>query len=92
MSLIGMLLLGAFVGWLAAAILGRDEGIFASMLIGIVGSILGGLVSILFTGSDRSALAFNWGGLFWSFIGAVILVAILNVVRSPHHHRDIGNT
>jgi uncharacterized membrane protein YeaQ/YmgE (transglycosylase-associated protein family) len=65
--------------------LGRDEGVIMSIVIGIVGSFVGSLVSQLFTGADRSFLALSWVGLFWSFIGAVILVAILNAVRRPHH-------
>lgn len=87
MNILATLLLGGFIGWLAAAILGRDEGIFASILIGIVGSFIGGIVSVLFTGGNRAMLAFSWMGLFWSFIGAVILVAILNAVFGPHRHK-----
>jgi uncharacterized membrane protein YeaQ/YmgE (transglycosylase-associated protein family) len=61
----------------------------------IVAIILGGFVgwaaarlwvSTLFTGSDRSFLAFSWAGLFWSFIGAIILVAIINAFQRPRHH------
>jgi uncharacterized membrane protein YeaQ/YmgE (transglycosylase-associated protein family) len=65
--------------------MGRDEGVVASVVIGIVGSFIGGLISQLFTGADRSFLALSWMGLLWSFIGAVVLVAILNAVRRPHH-------
>ena len=85
MSLLVMLIVGAIVGWLAAAIMGRDEGIIASIVIGIVGSIIGGFVSNIFTGSDQAALAFSWSGVLWPLIGSVILVAILNAVRKPHH-------
>jgi len=38
---------------------------------------------MLFTGGDHAVLAFSWSGLFWSLIGAIILVAILNAFRSP---------
>jgi uncharacterized membrane protein YeaQ/YmgE (transglycosylase-associated protein family) len=90
MSIIAMLILGGLVGWIAAAVMGRDEGIIASVLIGIVGSFIGGLVSMIFTGGDQSALAFTWSGLFWSFIGAVILVAIMNAVQSSRRHHPMG--
>ncbi len=85
MSIIVAIILGGIVGWLAARLLGRDEGVLASIVIGIVGSFLGGWISTLFTGGDQSFLAFSWSGLFWSFVGALILVAILNAVRRPHH-------
>lgn len=83
MSIIVMIILGGIIGWLAAALMGRREGAIASIIIGIIGSFLGGFISRLFTGSDNAYLAFSWAGLFWSFIGAIILVAILNAVRKP---------
>jgi uncharacterized membrane protein YeaQ/YmgE (transglycosylase-associated protein family) len=85
MGIIVMLILGGLIGWAASSMMGRDEGVIASVIIGIVGSFIGGLISQLFTGADRSFLALSWVGLFWSFIGAVVLVAILNAVRRPHH-------
>ena len=88
MSIIVMLIIGGLVGWAAARMMGRDTGLLASIVIGIIGSFIGGFLSTLFTGSDQSALAFSWVGLFWSLIGAVILVAILNALtsRARHHH------
>lgn len=86
MSIIAMLILGGLVGWIAAAVMGRDEGILASIAIGVVGSIIGGFVSTLFTGGDHAFLALSWAGLFWSFIGAVILVAIMNAIQGSHRH------
>jgi uncharacterized membrane protein YeaQ/YmgE (transglycosylase-associated protein family) len=86
MSLIAMLILGGLVGWIASAVMGRDEGVIMSVIIGIVGSVIGGFVSMLFTGGDQAVLAFSWSGLFWSFIGAVILVALLNAFSNRHHH------
>jgi uncharacterized membrane protein YeaQ/YmgE (transglycosylase-associated protein family) len=85
MGIIVMLILGGLVGWAASSMMGRDEGVLMSIIIGVVGSFIGSLVSQLFTGADQSFLAFSWMGLFWSFLGAVILVAILNAVRRPHH-------
>lgn len=78
MGLIIAILLGAFVGWLAAHLLGRKEGFFGSAVIGVIGSFLGGWLSHLVTGSDKAFLAFSWTGLFWSLAGSVLLVAILN--------------
>lgn len=85
MGLIVFLILGALVGWAASSLMGRDEGVVMSIIIGIVGSFIGSLVSKLFTGADKSFLALSWVGLFWSFIGAVILVAIVNAISRPHH-------
>ena len=86
MSIIVAIILGGLIGYLAALVMGRREGILASVIIGIIGSFIGSFISRLFTGGDQSFLAFSWVGLFWSFIGAVILVAIMNAIQRPHHN------
>jgi uncharacterized membrane protein YeaQ/YmgE (transglycosylase-associated protein family) len=88
MNLLVVLIVGGLVGWLAARVAGRNEGILASIIIGIIGSVIGSLVSRLFTGSDRAYLNFSWAGVIWSFLGALILVLIMNAMqhRSTHHH------
>ncbi len=89
MSLIAFLILGALVGWAAARVMGRDTGVIMNIVIGIVGSFIGSYVSRLFTGGDSSYLAFSWVGLFWSFVGAVILVAIMNALSRRRHHTTV---
>lgn len=86
MSLITYLVLGALVGWLAAKMAGRDEGVIASIFIGIIGSYIGGFLSRALTTTDQAYLAFTWSGLFWSFIGALIFVLILNALQHKPHH------
>lgn len=86
MTILTIIIVGAIVGWIAGKIMGRDEGILASILIGIVGSFIGSLISRAFTGSDRAYLAFSWSGFFWSLVGAIILVAIMNAMSSRSHH------
>lgn len=89
MSLIIALILGGFIGWLAAKVAGREEGILASIVIGIIGSVIGGWLSSALSGSDKSYLSFSWVGLFWSFIGAFILVLILNAVQHKPHRTNV---
>lgn len=87
MTILTVLIVGGIVGWLAGRVMGRDEGIFASILIGVIGSFIGSFISTAFTGSDRSYLAFSWSGFFWSLVGAIILVAIMNAMTRHHHTR-----
>jgi uncharacterized membrane protein YeaQ/YmgE (transglycosylase-associated protein family) len=88
MSLIIALILGAIIGWLGARLMGREEGIIASIGIGIVGALIGGMLARIFGSGTQSYLAFTWSGVAWSLIGAVIFAAILNAVqhRSSHNH------
>lgn len=89
MSLILILIIGAVVGWVAAAIMGRREGILGSIGIGIVGAIIGGLISSFFSSGNNSFLSLTLAGVIWSFIGAVIFVAILNAIQNNHSHTRI---
>jgi uncharacterized membrane protein YeaQ/YmgE (transglycosylase-associated protein family) len=89
MSIIIALILGGIVGYIASRVMGRNEGIFASIIIGIVGAIIGKSIAGAIGSGTTAYLAFSWSGLVWSFIGAIILVAILNAFqhRSNHHHQ-----
>lgn len=78
MFLLIWIVTGAIVGWIASAIMGTRTGLGMDILIGIVGSILGGLIFGLF-GLPHSGL---WGFLA-AIIGAVILLAIVRAVRRP---------
>lgn len=86
MTILTVIIVGAIVGWIASRVMGRDEGILASILIGIVGSFIGSFISMAFTGSDRAYLAFSWTGFFWSLVGAIVLVAIMNAMTGRRHH------
>ncbi len=85
MSIIVAIILGGLVGWIASKLMGREEGLMMSIIIGIVGSFIGSFISKMFTGSDKSFLAFSIGGLIWSLIGAVVLVGILNAFSRSKH-------
>jgi uncharacterized membrane protein YeaQ/YmgE (transglycosylase-associated protein family) len=85
MSIIVAIILGGLVGYIAARMMGREEGILASIVIGVIGSFLGSFISRLFTGSDEAFLNFSWMGLFWSFVGSVVLVAIMNAMSHRSH-------
>lgn len=83
MSILAIIIVGGIVGWIAGHLAGRREGVFGSIVIGIIGSFIGGILSRLITGNNEAFLAFDWGSFFWSLIGALILVAILNAVSHP---------
>ena len=85
MNLIVALIVGGLVGWIAAQAAGRSEGIVASIVIGVIGSFIGSFLSVVLTGVDRSYLAFSWPGLFWSFVGSLVLVLIINAISGRAH-------
>lgn len=79
-NLILWLLFGALVGWLASLVMRTDaqQGPFLNIIVGIIGAMIGGF---LFNGGTINDNAFNLGSLFVSFIGAVILLGIINLFR-----------
>jgi len=82
MNTIIWLVVGGAVGWAASAIMRAQEGVLLNVLVGIVGAALGGwLLSPLFGASTINQANFSGPALLVSFLGAVILLAIVNLVR-----------
>jgi uncharacterized membrane protein YeaQ/YmgE (transglycosylase-associated protein family) len=79
-NLIIWLILGALVGWLASMVMRTDaqQGPILNIVVGIIGAMIGGF---LLGGSTINDNAFNLTALVVSFIGAVVLLAIVNLVR-----------
>jgi len=79
------LLFGALVGWLASIVMRTDaqQGALLNIVVGIVGAFTGGFVFNLLGigGSSLNSNNFSLGGLLVAFVGAVILLAIVNLVR-----------
>jgi uncharacterized membrane protein YeaQ/YmgE (transglycosylase-associated protein family) len=84
MNFIIWLIVGGIVGWLASMIMKTDaqQGIILNVIVGIVGSFLGGwlIAPLLGTGTVNSG-DFSIMGLVSSLIGAIILLAIVNLFR-----------
>lgn len=78
------LVVGGVIGWLASLVMKTDgqQGLFLNVVVGIVGAALGGfLISPLVGVATINQDAFSVGALFVSFLGAVILLAIVNMFR-----------
>ena len=84
MSFIWWLIIGLIAGALARLVMpGRDPmGIIATIVLGIVGSILGGLVSWAIWGADTEGGGFRPAGLLLSIIGAIIVLWIYRKIKS----------
>lgn len=84
MSIIIWLVIGGIVGWLASIIMRTDaqQGIVLNIVVGIVGAVLGGwLLAPLFGTGTINQGDFSLSGLLVSLLGAVILLAIVNLIR-----------
>ncbi len=76
------IIVGGVIGWLASIVMRTDgqQGIFLNVIVGIVGSFLGNIVAGLF-GMGANLTTLDPIALLWAFIGAVILLGIVNLVR-----------
>ena len=79
LSLLWLLVIGLIAGLLARAIVpGKDSmSWLATMVLGVVGSVVGGMLLGLLTGGLRDR-GFGPAGLIGSVIGAVIVLVIYN--------------
>jgi len=76
-GVIGWLLVGLLAGWLAGLFMeGSGFGILVDILVGLVGSFVGGLV---FSAFVEGSVGF-WGSVGVAFVGACILIAILRAL------------
>jgi uncharacterized membrane protein YeaQ/YmgE (transglycosylase-associated protein family) len=84
MNFIIWIVIGGLIGWVASKIMNTDarQGPLLNIVVGIVGSMLGGwfVAPLLGVGTINKG-DFSLGGLFVSLVGAVILLAVVNLVR-----------
>jgi uncharacterized membrane protein YeaQ/YmgE (transglycosylase-associated protein family) len=80
--IIGLIIVGLIAGFIARALVpGRDPmGIGATILLGIVGSFVGGFLGWAIFGKDFSEGALQPSGIIGSIVGAVIALLIYNAV------------
>jgi uncharacterized membrane protein YeaQ/YmgE (transglycosylase-associated protein family) len=82
MNLIVWLVVGGLIGWVASMLLHSPEGILMNVVVGIVGAFVGGwLLSPLVGAGTINQNDFSLGGLAVSLLGAVILLAVVNLLR-----------
>lgn len=77
-GIIVWLVVGGVCGWLASLIMRTDaqQGIILNVVVGIVGAVIANLI---FGGSINQAITIQT--FLYSLLGAVILLAIVNLVR-----------
>ena len=84
MGWILIIVVGGILGWLASIVMRTDaqQGILLNIVVGIVGALLGGfLLSPLLGGAPITSGAYDIRSLLVSFLGAVVLLAIVNLFR-----------
>jgi uncharacterized membrane protein YeaQ/YmgE (transglycosylase-associated protein family) len=84
MNILIWLVIGGVIGWLASLMMRTDgqQGILLNVVVGIVGALIGGwLISPMVGAGTINSNDFSLPGLGVSLLGAVILLAIVNLFR-----------
>jgi uncharacterized membrane protein YeaQ/YmgE (transglycosylase-associated protein family) len=75
-SFIGWLIIGAIIGWIAGKVwMGHGFGLMGNIVVGIVGSIIGGA---LFGGLLGTSGIAGW---ITSILGAIVLLIIAGFIK-----------
>lgn len=72
------IILGGIAGWLASIVTGRNDqmGCMSNIIAGVIGAFVGGWI-MSFVG-DAAFTGFNLGSLLVAFVGAVVVLGLLN--------------
>ena len=84
MNVIMWLVVGGAIGWLASVVMKTDnqQGILLNVVVGIVGSVVAGwVISPLLGAGTINQGNFTLPSLVVSFLGALILLAVVNIFR-----------
>lgn len=84
MNFIIWIVVGGILGWLASLVMRTDaqQGLLLNVVVGIVGALLGGwLLAPLFGTGTINQNDFSISSLLVSFLGAIVLLAIVNLLR-----------
>lgn len=77
---------GLIAGWLASLVVGGGFGVVGDIVVGIVGAFIGGFLFRTFgTSAPFGGLA---GAIFVAFIGAVVLLLLLRLIRRSTSNRS----
>jgi uncharacterized membrane protein YeaQ/YmgE (transglycosylase-associated protein family) len=90
-GIIAWIVFGAIVGWIANVVVGgrerRPQGCLVSVLVGVVGAALGGLLYKWITGREKT-FEFDFPSLGVAALGAVVLLVLLRLVAGIGERRN----
>jgi hypothetical protein len=69
--------IGILAGWIAERVLQRRHGLFTTLIVGVIGSFIGGFIA-----GRLNIMVYSWvGSLLVSTLGAIVLLALLGLLR-----------
>lgn len=75
MTLFACIIVGLIAGWLAERLMNRDHGLLTNLVVGVIGSLIGGFLVTRLIGF-RYEEGFNLASIAVATLRAVVLLAI----------------
>jgi uncharacterized membrane protein YeaQ/YmgE (transglycosylase-associated protein family) len=79
MGPLSWIIFGALAGWVAGLIMGARQGCCLTVIVGVVGAFIGGLIMEFVTGHGFT-FAFNFRSFLVAVVGSIVLLAIVMAV------------
>lgn len=81
MNFLAWILFGGLAGWVGSMIMGTDgqQGLILNIVVGVIGASLGGYIMHFLNKGGVSG--FNFYSFLVAVLGAVVLLAILKLIR-----------
>lgn len=91
MGILGFLLLGLIAGAIAKMLMpGPDGGgIILTMVLGVVGALLGGVIGAALFGIDPIDEFFDVSTWLTAIAGSLVVLAVFRAVTGGERHRDL---
>jgi uncharacterized membrane protein YeaQ/YmgE (transglycosylase-associated protein family) len=90
MGILAWIVFGAIAGWAANVVVGgkyrQRQGCLVSVVVGVVGAALGGLLYKALTGKQKT-FEFDLSSLAVAALGAIVLLAVLRLVQALAERR-----
>ncbi|MBZ0276723.1 MAG: GlsB/YeaQ/YmgE family stress response membrane protein [Anaerolineae bacterium] len=75
------IVVGAIAGWLAGVVMKSRHGLITNIILGIVGSAVGGFILTLIPGTQSVESGFSLGHILTATVGAIVIIAIARFIR-----------
>ncbi|OBY33104.1 GlsB/YeaQ/YmgE family stress response membrane protein [Mycolicibacter kumamotonensis] len=73
---IGYIIIGAIAGWIAGMVMKTKYGLFADVVVGVVGALIGGFLLSFVVDTASGGW---WFTLFTAILGAIILLWVMRL-------------
>ena len=81
MGILSWIVVGLIAGWLAGKVVkGGGFGLIGDIIVGVIGGLLGGWIATTFLNMGGMT-GINLGSILIAFVGAVILLLLLRLIK-----------